>query len=63
MKRTTLARPHSSSMLVDREWELTVTLPDGREESIMKRTTLARARLLQYPEKVGLLTLQSSISC
>ena len=26
--------------------QLTMTLPDGREESIMKRTTLARPRLI-----------------
>ena len=29
--------------------QLTMTLPDGREESIMKRTTLARAPLLRPP--------------
>ena len=28
--------------------QLTMTLPDGREESIMKRTTLVRARLFWH---------------
>ena len=29
--------------------QLTMTLPDGREESIMKRTTLVRAQTLTLP--------------